>query len=95
MRSPSLEKSIEIIMTVYILTSSVTRLQRDMRVIIIFSVTDNHSELIMSKSRVALMKTRTWPELELTGIEMGTQLVKYLVETTTKDRPESKGISPF
>ncbi len=95
MRSPSLEKSIEIIMTVYILTSSVTRLQRDMRVIIIFSVTDNHSELIMSKSRVALMKTRTWPELELIGIEIGTQLGKYLVETTTEVRPESKGISPF
>ena len=39
----------------------------------------------MSKTRVAPIKPRTLPQLELTAIEMGTRLASYLLEITGRD----------
>ena len=54
-----------------------------------YSVTDNHSELIMSKTRVAPIKPRTLPQLELTAVEMGTRLATYLLEITGINHAET------
>ena len=57
--------------------------------VVAYSVTDNHSELIMSKTRVAPIKPRTLPQLELTAIEMGTRLATYLKSVTSIDKGNS------
>ena len=53
-----------------------------------YSGTANHREMIMSKTRVAPIKPRTLPQLELTAVEMGTRLAAYLLETTGIDHAE-------
>ena len=60
--------------------------------VVAYSITDNHSELIMSKSRVAPIKPRTLPQLELTAIEMGTRLATYIMNVTSIINPQGNSL---
>ena len=49
-----------------------------------YITTPNHSHLLTSKCKVAPMKTRSIPQLELTAFLIGARLVKWIIDTFGK-----------
>ena len=46
-----------------------------------YLVSEGQSQIVMSKAKVTPLSSRTLPQLELTAMCVGAQLIRYLSET--------------